>query len=70
MNWLPDGDARCNGHGSDAEGWRDGCQTCLRRTAPRPQIYSVTSPPAVIANRMNRQVECPLLIEPEQKEAE
>ena len=34
MTALPFDIARCPGVGSDAEGWRDGCETCLRRTAP------------------------------------
>ena len=31
---LPADVARCAGVGSDAEGWRDGCDDCLRRLAP------------------------------------
>jgi hypothetical protein len=41
--------ARCDGVGSDAEGWREGCEDCLRRTAPRYGILTMTSPPPVIA---------------------
>ena len=44
-------DSRCPGVGSDAEGWRDGCETCLRRTSPSPDPERVRmmSPPPVIA---------------------
>lgn len=55
---LPDDVARCNGDGSDAEGWREGCETCLRRTAPRPSPCWMMEPPAIIA------FECEFLIEP------
>jgi len=30
---LPNDVARCAGYGSAAEGWREGCDDCLRRTA-------------------------------------
>lgn len=30
---LPDDVARCAGVGNDAEGWREGCESCLRRLA-------------------------------------
>ena len=52
--------ARCNGVGSDdpEEGWREGCETCLRRTAPRPERCSMMEPPAIIA------FDCEFLIEP------
>lgn len=56
---LPDDYARCDGEGSDDEGWREGCETCLRRTAPRPDVYSAILPPPIIA------FECEYLIEPE-----
>jgi len=52
--------ARCNGVGFDEDGvwdWREGCEICLRRTAPRPEYYSMTAPPAIIA------FECEYLIE-------
>jgi hypothetical protein len=61
MSWLPNDDARCNGYGSDEEGWREGCETCLRRTAPRKGIGPVITPPPIIA------FECPRLIEPEEE---
>jgi len=53
--------ARCNGVGFDEDGewgWREGCDTCLRRTAPRPEYYSLIDPPPIIA------FECEYLIEP------
>lgn len=32
MTYLAYDVARCPGVGSDAEGWREGCEICLRRT--------------------------------------
>ena len=32
---------RCHGSGSDEEGWREGCEDCLRRTSPRRSWKSV-----------------------------
>ena len=61
MNKLSNDVARCNGEwvedGADS-GWREGCETCLRRTAPRPVYYSLIDPPAILA------FECEYLIEP------
>jgi hypothetical protein len=59
MNTLPNDIARCNGDGSDAEGWREGCERCLRRTAPRPEHPIIIAPPPIIA------FECEYLIEPD-----
>lgn len=56
---LPNDVARCDGVGSDGEGWREGCETCLRRTAPRPERVWMMGPPAIIA------FWCEYLIEPE-----
>ena len=56
---LPNDIARCPGVGSDAEGWRDGCERCLRRTAPpsdHPRVVRM-QPPPIIA------FECEYLIE-------
>lgn len=53
--------ARCDGSGSiedDVQYWREGCETCLRRTAKRPEPVVMMSPPAIIA------FECEYLIEP------
>lgn len=58
---LPNDVARCNGSSSVEGGvtyWREGCETCLRRTAPRPEMVSMMQPPAIIA------FECEHLIEP------
>jgi len=45
--WLPDDVARCAGVGSDAEGWREGCDTCLRRLSPGGRVHM--QPPPIIA---------------------
>lgn len=58
LDSLPADVARCDGNGSDAEGWREGCETCLRRTAPRSGMVSMIAPPPIIA------FECQYLIEP------
>ena len=51
--------ARCPGVGSENEGWREGCETCLRRTAPgSPHRQVWMEPPAIIA------FWCEYLIEP------
>ena len=50
--------ARCAGEGSDAEGWREGCEKCLRRTAQSvSEVSAWMIPPAIIA------FECEFLIE-------
>ena len=48
---LPNDVARCPGVGSDAEGWREGCEDCLRRTPPNPDAMRTVwmSPPPIIA---------------------
>jgi len=60
---LPADIARCPGAGSDAEGWREGCEHCLRRTSPPADQDRVLwmQPPAVIV------FECEYLIEDETK---
>ena len=58
---LPNDVARCNGSFSideDGVDWREGCETCLRRTAPRGDMNSFIAPPLIIA------FECEHLIEP------
>lgn len=58
---LPADIARCPGSGSDAGGWREGCESCLRRTTPptdHPRVPWM-QPPAVIA------FECPSYIHPD-----
>jgi hypothetical protein len=59
MNTLPNDIARCAGVGSDEEGWREGCDKCLRRTAPRDGIGPWIAPPPIVV------FECENLIEPE-----
>jgi hypothetical protein len=58
-NTLPNDVARCNGVGNQENGWREGCEHCLRRTAPRPDPFWIMSPPDIIV------FECEYLIEPE-----
>jgi hypothetical protein len=56
--------ARCNGVGfqeDDGWDWREGCETCLRRTAARGERVSFMEPPAIIA------FECEFLISPNDK---
>jgi hypothetical protein len=60
MTTLANDIARCNGVGNDAEGWREGCETCLRRTAPRPIQCWTTDPPTFIDNQ------CPYAIKPQE----
>jgi len=60
--FLPNDVARCDGIGSIEDGvlgWREGCETCLRRTAKRPKgrVLKI-EPPAIIA------FECQYLLEP------
>ncbi|VUZ24138.1 Uncharacterised protein [uncultured Comamonas sp.] len=62
---LPHDIARCPGVGSDDEneGWREGCETCLRRTKPGDERYqSWMQPPPIIA------FFCEYLIEPGEHE--
>jgi hypothetical protein len=61
MNTLHSDISRCNGVGfqeDDGWDWREGCETCLRRTAPRPKFVIMMAPPLIIA------FECEYLIEP------
>ena len=54
--------ARCDGMRLEENNgewfWREGCENCLRRTAPRPERVVMIAPPPVIA------FECEHLIEP------
>ena len=61
MKTLPNDIARCDGVGSDEEGWREGCETCLRRTASRGDRVVMMSPPPIMA------FWCEYLIEPEKR---
>lgn len=61
MNNLPNDFARCPGESGTEDGvtrWREGCETCLRRTAPRTGEGPWIAPPPVIV------FECPHLIPP------
>lgn len=47
---LPPDAVRCPGEGSLEEGqwtWREGCETCLRRTAPGGRRWMM--PPPIVA---------------------
>jgi hypothetical protein len=54
--------ARCNGVSFQEDDgltdWREGCETCMRRTAWRGNAFIMMEPPAIIA------FECEYLIEP------
>ena len=56
---IHDDIARCEGSGND-EGWREGCETCMRRTSARNEWSSWMAPPMVIVG------ECEYLIEPKE----
>ncbi len=62
MNTLPNDVARCEGVGDldwkEGWGWREGCENCLRRTAPRNGVHFFIEPPKIIA------FWCEFLIEP------
>ena len=45
---LADDVPRCNGVQEDGE-WREGCDDCLRRIAPRPEGVAMIEPPSIIA---------------------
>lgn len=48
---LPNDVTRCDGVRHEEEGvmeWREGCEHCLRRTAPRPARCWMMEPPAII----------------------
>lgn len=57
---LPNNIARCRGVGDDEEGWREGCEDCLRRTSPPADTDRVLrmQPPSIIA------FECEYRLEP------
>lgn len=54
---IPYDFARCRGVGDDVEGWREGCEHCLRRTSPPGPNGQFIEPPAIIV------FECEFLIE-------
>ena len=47
---LPNDFARCDGYGYDGN-WREGCEHCLRRIAPRPNPCVMMAPPPIIVFR-------------------
>ena len=58
MRILPDDVARCRGVGNEEEGWREGCDVCLRRLSPSAGPYAANmQPPTIIV------FECEYLIE-------
>ena len=41
--------ARCKGEGSEEEGWREGCDDCLRRTEAGSEHWQAyMQPPAIV----------------------
>ena len=46
---LPNDVARCAGVGDGEEGWREGCEDCLRRTSPATgdRVVMMTPPPII-----------------------
>ena len=52
---LPHDIARCPGVGSDADGWREGCDDCQRRTEPGDSPHM--APPPIIV------LECEYMVE-------
>lgn len=46
---LPNDKHRCAGVGDDVEGWREGCELCLRRTSTADDQASWIEPPRIIA---------------------
>jgi hypothetical protein len=57
MKNLHNDTARCNGVGNDKDGWREGCERCLRRIAPRLKYCLMMEPPPIVV------FECDYLIE-------
>ena len=45
---LPSDLARCPGVGSDTDGWREGCERCLRRIAPGVWRVHMAPPPIIV----------------------
>jgi len=49
MRLLPNDVARCDGVGSDEEGWREGCDECMRRLSPpaSDRVWMMEPPPII-----------------------
>ena len=45
---LPNDVARCPGVGSDAEGWREGCEDCARRLDGRDNVVNMMPPEIIV----------------------
>lgn len=55
---LPDDAARCAGSGNDADGWREGCDDCLRRISPVVGCrVSMIEPPPIIVFECEYRIE-------------
>ena len=57
---LHDDISRCDGVGFEEDGvwgWREGCEDCLRRTAPRPERVSLIQPPPIITFECEHRIE-------------
>lgn len=52
-------DARCPGVGDELDGWREGCEDCLRRTTPPSGHHQQWMQPELIIVFM-----CPWYMEP------
>lgn len=61
---LPADIARRPGVSHDGE-WREGCETCLRRTSSPHERQVWMAPPAVVSNWFEGLMACEGLIEPE-----
>jgi hypothetical protein len=49
MRTLPNDVARCAGVGDDEDGWREGCDDCLRRISPKTSDNVwMMAPPEII----------------------
>jgi hypothetical protein len=52
---LPFDVARCEGVGSEKEGWREGCDICMRRLSPGdPERQAYMEPPEIIVFECER----------------
>jgi hypothetical protein len=57
---LPNDVARCAGVGDDEEGWREGCDDCIRRlTESTDAVSAWMTPPAIITFSCEFRIEPP-----------